>query len=180
MNSVYANSDATAANQAEILAEVEFTEHHIHNVERWFGLHSSIVLGVNEGECGSVTPFESSDCGDSDWGEWIPLLGTGDTPCIDGMTKYDFHRMIISDVDAEANKKPHIIQIARGATGAAGLEAGDYTTFICLPEKDGKAFPVDVLSPRIDVGVAVWLRHLVVGQDADAFSFYCGIHEYEV
>jgi hypothetical protein len=163
-------------------------EQHIHSRERWYGLHPSVDPGVNHGSCSSIDPFVSVIGLVENWGAWITCLGTGDTPCSGSKTKFDVHRLIISDVNdngGDPNKEVHFIQIAWGATGAAALIANDYTSVIALPEKDGKANPVDVRIPRVPVGTKVFVRHRVVDHATQAdivqcdMEFYIGLHEYE-
>jgi len=161
-------------------------EKHVHNNERWFGLHTSISAGVNEGENMSVLPFVSTIGNGETWGDWIPLLGSGDTPVVGGMVAFDLHRIAISDVvnaGSDPNKHPHFVQIGMGATtGAIGL---NYTEFWNIPEKDGKSAPIDILMPRHTAGDLMWLRHKVVNRDSQApidecaMEFYFGLHEYQ-
>jgi len=153
-------------------------EKHLHSREEWFGVHSSVSAGVNEGEAWSVTPFDSTSGADGVFGSWIPLLGSGDTPFQATYAKFDPHRLIISNVDAGANKLPHQIQIAWGASGAAGFGAGDYTGTVATPERDGKASPIVIQCPRITAGTLMFLRHAVIGAATQGMDFYFGIHEY--
>jgi len=159
--------------------KVHEIEKHFHSREHWFGRHSSVSAGVNEGENLSVTPFDSTSGADGVFGAWIPILGTGDTPFLTSYAKFDIHRMIISNVDAGSNKKPHVIQIVWDDTAAAdGYTDLTYTEFMTLPERDGKASPVDLQCPRITAGLKVWARHLVIGEATAGMEFYFGLHEY--
>ena len=167
--------------------EVREIAHHLHGKERWYGLHTSISAGVNEGESESILPFVSTIGTSETWGDWIPLLGSGDTPASLGRVKFDMHRIAISDVinaGSDPDKHPHWIQIAWGATGAAGYAADDFSTMVTIPQKNGKASPLDILMPRRVSGTLVWLRHRVVNRDTQAaidectMEFYIGLHEY--
>jgi hypothetical protein len=162
-------------------------EKHFHNREFWFGLHSSVSAGVNEGEEGSVTPFTSVIGTGETWGAWIPLLGTSDTPAQVGYVKFDIHRLLINNLlngGSDPNKQIHLIQLGWGATGAAALSAGDITNVVSAPERDGKAGPVDIMIPRIATTTKVFLRHRVVDNgaftdvDECSMEFFIGIHEY--
>lgn len=153
-------------------------EKHFHSNEVWFGLHSAVVAGVNEGEAWSITPFQSTSGADGVLGAWIPILGTGDTPFRGGYAKFDMHKIIIPDLAVGASLDPHLMQFAWGATGADGLAAEDYTGFWTVPEKAGKASPVEVHISRITAGTKLWFRHAVVGAAAATVDFYVGMHEY--
>jgi len=171
---------AGLAGTANSLAyRVHEIEKHLHSREHWFGRHSSVSAGVNEGENLSVIPFDSTSGADGVFGAWIPILGTSDTPFLATYAKFDLHRIIISDVDSGANKLPHIIQIVWDDTAAAdGYTDLTYTAFITLPERDGKAAPVDIQCPRITAGLKVWARHAVIGAATQGMGFYFGLHEY--
>jgi hypothetical protein len=153
-------------------------EKHLHSREVWFGVHSVVDPGVNEGEAWSVTPFTSTSGADSVLGAWIPILGTSDTPFKATYASFDVHRLEIPDVVAGASLKPHLIQVTWGDSGAAGFAAGDYTGFWTIPEKGGRASPVVLQCPRITAGTKVFLRHAVVGQAAATMDCYIGMHEY--
>jgi hypothetical protein len=153
-------------------------EKHLHSREVWFGVHSSVDPGVNEGEAWSQTAFQSTSGGAGVFGAWIPVLGTDDTPYKSGYLKYDPHRIVVPDVGVTATKIPHLIQLGWGDTGAAALAAGNITGFWSLPERDGRADPIEVRCPRICSGEKLWLRHLVVGIATATFDFYIGLHEY--
>ncbi len=152
-------------------------EKHFHSREVWYGRHSSVDAGVNEGEGWSVTPFQSTSGTTGVFGSWIPVLGTGDTPFKGGYAKFDLHRLLVTDTNA--SKKPHLIQITWDDTAAAdGLTDGNYTGLWLTPEKDGKAEPSDIQCSRITAGLKVWVRHLVVGDNTKTMDFVFGIHEY--
>ena len=153
-------------------------EKHLHSKEVWFGLHSAVVAGVNEGEAWSITPFQSTSGADGVLGAWVPLLGTGDTPFQVGYAQFDPHRFIIPDLAVGASLDPHLIQLAWGADGATGFAAGDYTGFWALPQKAGKADIVSIQCPRITAGTKMFFRHAVVGAAAATLDFYFGLHEY--
>jgi len=158
--------------------EIYEAEHHLHNNETWYGVHSSVSASVNEGEAWSITPFVSTSGLDGVFGAWVPLLGTSDTPFRSGKVKYDPHRIDI--IDTNASKKPHLIQFTWGLTDAAtAFAALDYTGFWSAPEKDGKVSPLAIICPRITAGYKLWLRHLIIGDDSKTMTFYPGIHEYK-
>ena len=157
--------------------KVHEIEKHFHSREVWYGLSTTVAAGVTEGEAWSVLEYESISATTSVFGAWVPVLGSGDTPFKTSYAKFEPHRIIITDT-AET-KKPHLFQIAWGATtGAQSFTNGDYTGFWTTPEKDGKASPVDVQCPRITAGDKVWIRHLVLGESTSSVEFFIGMHEY--
>jgi len=198
MSDVIGNKEDAASDTAEVtsliallrkaLQGIKELEDHIHNVERWFGRSSAPVAGVNEGENASMIPFMSVIEVGETFGAWVPLLGTGDTPNQAGMLRFDLHQIEISDIvkdlGDDPNKHIHYIQIAWGASGAAGLALGNYTELMTVPEKDGKASPINMLMPQLGVGEKVFLRHRVTNRDTQAIidgcsmKFFHGLHEY--
>ena len=159
--------------------KVHEIEKHLHSKGVWFGLHTAVSAGVNEGEAWSVLPFQSTSGADGVFGAWLPLLGTSDTPYQSGYASFDPHRMIIPNVAVGATKLPHQIQIAWGPTdGATAFAAGDVTGIMDIPERAGQADAVNVECPRITAGEKVWLRHAVIGAAAATLDFYIGLHEY--
>ncbi len=165
---------------SDVEHEVEEVERHLHSKGVCFGKHTSVVAGVNEGEAWSIVPFESTSGTNQDFGAWIPVLGTGDTPFRAGNVKFDPHRMSIADVDSDASKKVHTIQLCWGLVDAAtAYAAGEYSGVMPTPEKDGKADPVEIQIEDIAAGTKLWLRHRVIGDNgASSMEFYIEAHEY--
>jgi len=104
----------------------------------------------------------------------IEAKGPDDNLGIAGQTRGDLHR-VVSDVNG-ADKKIHRLQISNGATGDAGITAGNYTEILFTPLKDGKSSPVDILSDRGYLATSiVWARIWVSGvngSDIDIFHGY--------
>lgn len=171
-------TDGLSGVENSLAYRVHEIEKHLHSREVWFGVHSSVVPGVNEGEAWSQTAFQSTSGAAGVFGAWVPVLGTGDTPYKNGYLKYDPHRIIVPDVAVTATKVSHLIQFGWGDTGADALTAGNITGIWSLPERDGRANPIEIQCPRIDAGERLWLRHLVVGIAGATFDFYVGLHEY--
>jgi len=176
--------------------KVHEIEKHLHNREYWFGQNASPDQGVTAGQKGGMTPFIASSISTSDgWGAWLPLLGSGDTPSVvgSGNVKFDMHRMEITDVTV-GDKLPHFIQFAWSTLGVGSTdeEAGDdgianehVSGFITVPEKDGKSAPVNILMPRLSVGVRLLMRYRCTARNTPyaltagtGLQFFIGIHEY--
>ena len=164
-----------------IFNEAWETEHHFHTYESWFGLaavptatHKADRIG--EPPAGTYTPFTLT-AGARVWSAWVQLLGSGDTPArAGGMVKYDAHRF---EVIASSRANPHLLQFAIGASGAAGLAAGDYSEVIYAPlSGSNDSSPVPVMMKRVDVGQLLWVRGLVDNAGTSVVTFFLGIHEY--
>lgn len=154
-------------------------ERHFHSRERWLGaavtpngeIHVADEIGV------SKTAFQL-DAGNNDWGSWVQILGSSDTPIISGSVKFDPHRVVITAVE-NANSV-YFIQFAQGESGAAALAAGNYSdTVIQLTNTAPRGQPFVVQSRRINAGTKAWARCLCVGQNTSTIDFYFGLHEYE-
>lgn len=159
--------------------EVAEIEHHLHNREKWFGA-AAVPVGethVADRMGGGVQPFELTT-GNDDFGAWVQIMGSEDTPVTPGFTKIDAHRAIVTDTDSV---NPFVIQIATGESTdlAAKVASEAFTEF---PYKSASNLNdsgiSDVLTIRADVGTKVWARACCVGANAKIIHVYYGIHEY--
>ena len=155
------------------------TERHLHSNENWFG---KAVLAVGETHVADriddgVAAFRI-DAGDNTWGLWIQVLGSTDTPARTGNLYFDFHRIQI--VAAERTTE-YFLQFTRGASGDAGLAAGNYTETVFKPSTvQGKPAPIEIQTRRCAVGDKVWARCQALSADTGTLDFYFGIHEYDI
>ena len=86
-----------AATIDEILEEAEYTEHHLHNREKWFG-DAAVPVGedhVADRVGGTTTSFQLV-AGNNDFGQWVQVLGANDTPVEAGKTLFDAHRYLVT------------------------------------------------------------------------------------
>jgi hypothetical protein len=153
-------------------------ERHIHSHERWLETaavasgetHVADVIGTGGGS------FQL-DAGNDDWGSWVQILGSSDTPVITNSEYYDLHRI---EIDTEERAGTYFLQFAFGASGAAALSAGTYTeTIYTGPAGAQSGGPVVIQSRRIASGTKAWARTMFPGQDTATIDLYIGIHEYE-
>lgn len=171
------NGLGAATNSVAYLAQE--IDRHVHSYERWFGL-----AAVPDGElhradrvATGITAFQM-DAGNDDWGAWLQILGSEDTPAGIGKTYFDLHRLMITAI--ERNNVVHFVQIAFGATGAAALTAGTYTELVYKPlSVQAQEWPFPIQTRRIAAGVKGWARVLSLGQDTGTLDTYIGLHEYE-
>ena len=157
---------------------------HLHCNERWYGLAvSGEATATHKAEPISnyandnvVAPFQVV-AGNDNWGSWVQILGSGDTPFEDGMTKFDLHKLGI--VNSGATNVHAFIQIGSGASGEAALLAKTYTTIQYLtPTNQAAEAAVSFLDKRKVAGTLMWARCLGVGDDGLTLDFYFGLHEY--
>lgn len=155
-------------------------ERHNHHWERWVGLASSPSGETHVADSISAAtapePFQI-DAGNNDWGAWVQLLGSDDTPVIAGSVKYDFHRIAVVDIEHAYH---YFFQVAFGTSAAAALTAGTYSEMVYEPDaaNTGEA-PIDVQTRRQDAGTKAWMRCKCPGQNTAAIDFFVGLHEYE-
>lgn len=85
-------------------------ERHAHHYERWFEKASvpSGEVHVADRLCTGAGAFQA-DAGNDDWGAWVQILGSNDTPEIPGSVFFDIHRMSI--VAQERNNAQYCVQI---------------------------------------------------------------------
>lgn len=162
----------------EILEETIEIETHLHSNESWFEKAS-----VPNGELhvadriGSGAGAFQVDAGNDDWGLWIQVLGSLDTPSKTGNLFFDAHRAEF--VAAERNST-YFVQVAPGDDPDAAVAADIHTEFVLHPISNVlDSGPVDIQTVRLPAGTKAWVRTKCSGQDTGTLDFYFGIHEYE-
>jgi len=153
-------------------------ERHFHNVERWWG-----ALGAPDETnaiAATVTvPFVATS-GNNTWGTAIPICGTGDNPVLATDTKYDIHRLLITDLDDDTS--PWRVRIIWG-TGTSGdaITAGQWSEMMVMsnavPGNRAGGSPVDVIMRRENVGVKLWVQ-VWNDTNGEELSFFWGAHGY--
>lgn len=160
--------------------KVNELERHFHNRERWFGAaavpsgetHVADIVG------GATTPFALLS-GNSDFGNWVQILGSSDTPVFGTAAYFDAHEFIVTTTDSTS---PFIIEISAGESGdlAGNITAGLYTTTMYISASNNNDSGIETIaSSRVPTGVKVWARCACIGQDAKTINAYIGLHEYE-
>jgi len=154
-------------------------EAHFHSFEDWFGLANvpnEELHRASDVSLGTCQPFRI-DAGNNDWGAWVQILGSNDTPNRAGKVYFDLHKIEI--VGSENTNTKVFIQIAFGATAAAGLTALNYTTIPYLsPTNQAADRPISINMRRADAGAKVWDRTMAIGVNTNYLDFYIGLHEY--
>ena len=154
-------------------------ERHLHSYERWVQLagtpsgtnHRAVSLEDADG----AGPF-IIDAGNDDWGTWVQLLGSDDTPVVAGSVKMDAHLLLVS---AAERNETYFLQVGFGVSGAAVLASGTYSESIFQPSSNQvDNGPVQIQTRRVDSGSLMWARCMCPGQDTATLNFYAGGHEY--
>ncbi len=166
-----------------IYHETREIAYHFHNTEHWFG---EAVTPVGESHLADpieeytnlnvIFPFVA-DAGNDNWGPWIQIFGSEDTPHMTDSVKFDFHK--VEFVASGETNAVSFLMVAWGGSGAGAYAAGNYTVIPYLtPTNQASETPVPFKCPRIDVGTKVWGRCLAWGENTMELAFFAGIHEY--
>ena len=153
-------------------------ERHFHNVERWWGAVAA-PDETNAIEANVNRPFVATS-GNNTWGTAIPICGTGDNPVLATDTKYDIHRLLITDLDDDTS--PWRVRIIWG-TGTSGdaITADQWSEMMVMsnavPGNRAGGSPVDVIMRRENVGVKLWVQ-VWNDTNGEELSFFWGAHGY--
>ena len=175
-------SDGLSGTANSLAYRIEEIEKHFHNRERWIGKRGS-QTATEWGIDTSITAFQAIS-GDNAYGadadDEALVLGTGDSPLITSMTKYDFHRILVVGVSVDTHYKLRLVY-GSGTMGAA-ITAGTYTEVIVKFDstnpQQSAGIPFDVMMPRGTCGTTkVWIQAWNATNNA-TIDFLVGIHEY--
>ncbi len=169
----YFNGKSTTA---RVLEKATENAVHNHSYERW-GAVASSPSGTDIADFDTMTAFQV-DAGNDDWGSWLQILGTDDTPVDTGKQLYDLHRIFLTAV--ERTNTDHRMQIAFGTSATVAVAAGDYTAVMFQPAgAQAQEFPVEVQAERQTSGTEAWARLWSTGQNTGTVDFFFGLHGYD-
>lgn len=173
--------DSTATDGLEgvedsLAYRIHEVERHFHSYEHWFGLAAVPVGETHRADHMVMTPFQM-DAGNDTWGSWLQILGSSDTPHVSGRASFDFHRMLVSDV--ERDKTLILIQLVFGEDADVALATDIVTELMFTPEKNMRQDPYFIQSRRQASATKIWARCWVDGTNTGTVDFFIGIHEYE-
>jgi len=159
---------------------IEEIEKHFHNREKWFGLAAvaSGELHVADRMAGGIQPFILT-AGNDDFGAWVQVLGSSDTPVTSEAEKYDSHRLLVTTTNST---NPFIIQVIAGESAdfATKLAAEEFTEAPYVSGTNNNDSGIsNIMSSRVTAGVKAWARCACIGANATTISLYFGIHEYQ-
>jgi len=166
--------------QIEVIEQgMEQIYSHQHNMEKWIGLAAVPNGEIHRADLmnGVILPFRLI-AGNNDFGAWVQILGSSDTPIKAGMTKASGHRFMVTSTNSTSQ---YIIQAIPGESAdlAANILAKNFTMFPYIAATNNNDSGIsDILAGRIDSGTKAWWRVACVGQNATTLDFYLGIHEY--
>jgi hypothetical protein len=153
---------------------------HFHNRAKWFGEAAtpSGETHVADRVGGATTTFTLTS-GNSDFGSWVQILGSADTPVCAGCQYYDGHEYLVTSTSATAT---YIVQLAIGES----LELADRITneefsevlYVAASNLNDSGVGM-VMGSRLPSGSKLWARCACIGQNAKTIDFYIGLHEYE-
>lgn len=156
-------------------------ERHMHNRDVWFGIattpsgetHAADIVG------GGIDPFELTT-GNDDFGAWVLILGSSDTPTFGGSAAYfDSDKFIVTST---SSTNSFVLQVATGESSglAAKITAGQYSTAMYISGSNLNDSGVgQYRTVRVAAGEKVWARACCIGANAQTITFYTAIHEYE-
>ena len=155
-------------------------ERHLHNTEKWFGIAAapSGETHVADRMAGGIQPFVIT-AGNDDFGAWVQILGSSDTPVASGAAKFDGHRVMTIGTNST---NPFIVQIVccESADIATKIAAELFTEapYVSATNNNDSGI-TDVITRRFPAGTKVWVRCACIGSSGSTMDFYFGIHEYE-
>ncbi len=159
----------------------ELIKHH-HSRARWFG-----ISGDQSGDnwaANTLTPFvaiSGNNAYGSDADDEAKVLGTDDTPAISGMIKFDFHEILVVDVDDDT---PYKLRIINGTgTMSEAISAGQFSEavvqFDSANPQLSAGVPITLQTLRFDCNVdKVWIQAWNATNNSQ-IDFLVGMHEYE-
>ena len=152
-----------------------------HTSERWMGLHSTPVgeVTISRRLTGSdINPFVLAASGFvHQFGSWVQVLGSGDTPTFAGKTEFDIPRVLVAG-SSLANDL-YTIQIAVGESAdlTAKLANNEYEEFIYQAPATANASGIcDIGHKKYNSGTKVWMR--TNGVATSTISLYYALREY--
>ena len=173
-----ANMVELQAEHAEIYAETEILDVHVHGHEHWLGL-STDQSGDNWGS-DTLSPFVTTSGLNAYWENGkAKVLGVDDTPITVGGLYFDLHRILVTAVSLNTVYKVRFIW----GTGTMVQAISDdqwtevMVKFDALNPQQSAGIPFDISIPRLAVETKVWAQCKNLA-DLATIAFYIGIHEY--
>lgn len=169
--------DFNTCTLSEVLEDIEEVDRHNHHNDIWFEKATSANEEIHVADrIGSGNGSFQLDAGNDDWGDWVQLLGSSDTPVYPQKDEYDLHKLQIT---ASERTSTYYIQIAFGEDATNALANGDITEVPFTPAAvAGRPAPITISSEHHVMTTKVWSRCKCPGQDTGTLDFIFGLHEY--
>lgn len=173
------SADGLSGASNSIAYRIEEIEKHFHNREKWFGVAASPSGETHVADrVGGATSAFTLTAGNNDFGSWVQILGSSDTPVQTDYAYFDAHRYIVTTTNST---NAYIIQIVAGesadiATNLAN-EAFSETMYISASNNNDSGIET-IKTSRIPTGTKVWVRTACIGGNGTTISLYFGLHEY--
>jgi hypothetical protein len=154
-------------------------EHHLHNREKWFGIAATPNGDIHVADRMTLLPDPFVFItGNDDFGDWVQILGSADTPVRSGMTKFDFHRFLVTTT-SDINYYAFQMIDGEQADFAAKLADDDFfeTPYISLSGQNDSGIEEFMNYPH-DSGEKIWIRAACKDKNAENISAIFAIHEY--
>lgn len=174
----------------DVEAEVEETERHLHNYERWIGPaaspdgenHVADPLGeVGGTPAGVVTSFTVTSGANKTWGTAVQIFGATDAAVVlptGRQAAFDLHRL--NPTGTNEDKNSWLLRIICGTSAAAGVSADTYGTVPLFIENTNKVqIPVELITEKHAAGIKMWVQLLHVdNNNSKTVDLQFGIHGY--
>jgi len=145
---------------------------------KWYGLAATPDAEVHRADrmADEIAPFVLLT-GSKEFGNWVQILGSTDTPLIVDKTLFDLNQFLVTVVDSTS---PYVIQIVTGESAniAAKISAETFDEFVFISTSVGNdGGIIELKRPKIISGTKVWARACCINESAKNISFYFGIQE---
>lgn len=143
------------------------------------GLHASPSFPATAADADTMTPYVLTG-GSDDWGPWLLMIGSGDTPFRTSKETYDVHELLLSSVSTASFGR---IQLGWDATTSTLLVANEtYSSVGFEPEGVGANVGVGFVNinmPDVDDGTLLFGRCWIDGENGATVSVFLHIHEFD-
>ncbi len=148
---------------------------HVHAYEHWFGLAAVPSGETHRADHETFTTFQM-DAGNDDFGDFVQIMGSADTPHVAGNNFYDLHEIFVENV--QQFNSTHQMQIAFGATTATAIAENTLLEIVFRPTGAASTeVSVEVIGKRHDAGTKAWARVWADGQASGTVDILFGITE---
>jgi len=159
--------------------DIDDLKNHIFSIERWLGVATAPVGETHRADIigPSVVEFTVIS-GNNDWGAWVQILGSNDTPIYAGNTFFHPSRAQIRNAETTST---YLIQMAAGESVdlAAKIAAGTFMEFPYIGAALNNSGGItDAIGMDVAAGQKLWARCITPARNVKNIKFMLGIHEF--